>query len=147
MEAKMQLKDIMTRDPEVIHPDLPLEAAAAKMDELNIGSLPVCDGGRMLGVITDRDITVRATAVGSDPTVARVREAMSTEPIYVFDDQDVAEAARIMHDKQIRRLMVLDRNQRLVGVVSLGDLAADTGDERLAGETLKQVSEPAKPDR
>ncbi len=143
----MKLKDIMTRDPEVIHPDLPLEAAAAKMDALNVGVLPVCDGDRVLGVVTDRDITVRATAVGSDPTTTRVREAMSADPIYAFEDQDVAEAARLMHEKQIRRLMVLDRNHRLVGVVSLGDLAADTGDERLASETLKQVSEPAKPDR
>jgi CBS domain-containing protein len=143
----MQIKDVMTREVEVIHPDATLEEAAAKMDALNVGSLPVCDGDRVLGVITDRDITVRATAVGGDPTMARTRDAMTAQVIYGFEDQDVTDAARLMNEHQIRRLIVLNHDKRLVGIVALGDLAVDTGDEPLAGATLKQVSEPAEPDR
>jgi CBS domain-containing protein len=142
----MQLKDIMTRDVEVIHPDIMLEAAAARMDALNVGSLPVCDGDRLLGLITDRDIVVRATAAGSDPKTTRVRDAMTTDVIYGYDDQDVTSATRLMEEKQIRRLPVLNRGNRLVGIVSLGDLAVDTGNERLAGEALKQISDPAEPE-
>ena len=130
----MQLKDIMTRDVEVIHPDATLTEAAAKMDSLNVGALPVCDGNQVLGVITDRDITVRSTAVGSNPQAARVRDAMTTDAIYSFEDQNVNEAAKLMDENQIRRLIVLNRAKQLVGIVSLGD-------------TLKQVSEPAEPDR
>jgi CBS domain-containing protein len=143
----MQLKDVMTREVAVIHPDTTLTEAAAQMDALNVGSLPVCNGDRVLGVITDRDIAVRATAAGRDPLATRVRDVMTTDIVYGFDDQDVAEAARLMQEKQIRRLLVLNRTKRLVGVVSLGDLAVETGDERLAGEALKQISEPAEPER
>jgi CBS domain-containing protein len=142
----MQIKDVMTREVEVIHPDATLENAAAKMDELNVGSLPVCDGDRVLGMITDRDITVRATAVGGDPTAIRTRDVMSADVIYGFEDQHVKDAAKLMREAQIRRLIVLNRDKRLVGIVALGDLAVDS-DEKLAGKTLKQVSEPAKPDR
>ena len=143
----MQIKDIMTREVEVIHPDATLEEAAAKMEAFNVGSLPVCDGARVLGVITDRDITVRATAVGGDPTMTRTRDVMTTQVIYGFEDQDVTDAAQLMNEHQIRRLIVLNRDKRLVGIVALGDLAVDTGDEQLAGAKLKQVSEPAEPDR
>src|SRR5262245_19894525 len=125
----MQLKDVMTRDVVVIRPDATLEAAAAQMDALDVGSLPVCDGDRVLGVSTDRDSTVRATAAGSDPKQARVSDAMTADVVYGFEDQDVIEAVRLMVQQQIRRLIVLDRDKRLVGIVSLGDLAVDTGNE------------------
>jgi CBS domain-containing protein len=142
----MRIKDVMTHEVEVIHPDATIEDAAAKMDALNVGSLPVCDGDRVLGIITDRDITVRATAAGGNPSATRTRDVMTTGIKYCFEDQDVGEAAEMMREAQIRRLIVLNRNKRLVGIVALGDLAVDT-DERLAGRTLKQVSEPAEPDR
>ena len=142
----MQIKDVMTREVEVIRPDATLEDAAAKMDALNIGSLPVCDGDRVLGMITDRDITVRATAVGGDPTAIRTRDVMSADVIYGFEDQDVKDAAKLMREAQIRRLIILNRDKRLVGIVALGDLAVDS-DAQMAGKTLKQVSEPAEPDR
>jgi CBS domain-containing protein len=142
----MQLKDVMTREVAVILPDTTLTEAAAQMDALNVGSLPVCDGDRVLGVITDRDIAVRATAAGRDPLATRVGDVMTTDIVYGFDDQDVAAAARLMQEKQIRRLLVLNRAKRLVGIVSLGDLAVEAGDERLAGEALKQISEPAEPE-
>ena len=143
----MQLKDVMTRDVEVIRPEAPIAEAARRMDELNVGPLPVCDGERLVGMVTDRDITVRATAAGRDPKTTPVRDAMSSDVVYCYEDQDVRDAARVMSDKQIRRLPVMSRDNRLVGIVSLGDLAAETNDDRLTGETLERVSEPAQPDR
>ena len=143
----MQLRDVMTRDVEVIHPDATVEEAAEKMEALNVGPLPVCDGQRLVGMITDRDITVRAVAAGVAPDQAKVRDVMTPEVAYAFEDQDVREAERIMQDNQIRRLPILDRDKRLVGIVSLGDLAVDTDDTRGTGETLERISEPAKPER
>jgi CBS domain-containing protein len=124
-----------------------VEAAAAKMRALDVGPLPVCDGDRLQGMVTDRDITVRATAAGKDPATTPVAEVMTPQVVSVFEDQDVAEAARLMEQYQIRRLVVLDRDNRLVGIVSLGDLAVETGDEGGAGEVLEQVSEPSEPRR
>jgi len=143
----MQLKHVMTCDVEVIHPNATLEEAAAKMEAFDIGPLPVCDGTRLVGMVTDRDITVRATAAGKDPKTTRVREVMTDQVVYCFDEQDTNEAALIMADQQIRRLVVLDRDKRLVGIVSLGDLAVATQDDQLSGEVLERVSEPAEPDR
>ncbi|MFL5339157.1 MAG: CBS domain-containing protein [Gemmataceae bacterium] len=137
----MQVRDIMTRHVQSIRPDASLREAARQMHDLDIGFLPVCDGGRLVGTLTDRDITVRAVAAGDDPDATSVREVMASEVIFSFDDEDVASAARTMKDKQIRRLVVLNRDKRLVGILSLGDLA-DTGDELLAGNTLEFVSEP-----
>lgn len=143
----MQLKDVMTRDIEVVHPDAMLVEAAEKMKALDIGPLPVSDGDRIVGMLTDRDITVRAIAEGRDPKTTKVREAMTPHIVYCFEDQDVKEAAKLMQEKQIRRLVVLSREKRLVGIVALGDLAVDPGDEKLSGKVLKEVSEPAQPNR
>ena len=142
----MQLRDVMTRDVEVIHPDAAVEEAAERMEALDVGLLPVCDGRRLVGMITDRDITVRAVAAGVGPGEAKVRDVMTPEVAYAFEDQDVREAERIMRDCQIRRLPILDRDKRLVGIVSLGDLAVEA-DERRAGKTLERISEPARPER
>ena len=141
----MRLKDVMTRDVELIRPDATVEEAAEKMEALNVGPLPVCDGRRLVGMITDRDITVRAVAAGVGPET-KVRDVMSPDVVYAFEDQDVREAERIMQDQQIRRLPILDRDKRLVGIVSLGDLAVDA-DSRSVGETLERISEPAQPER
>ena len=138
----MKVNEIITHDPEVIRPETALIEAAQKMKSLDIGMLPVCDGDRLVGVITDRDITVRGVAQGNDPKTARVQEVMTPEVIYCFDDEDVKEAAKKMEEKQVRRLPVLNREKRLVGIVSLGDLAVRTGKEKLAGEVLERVSEP-----
>jgi CBS domain-containing protein len=143
----MQLKQIMTRDVEVIHPNATVEEAAEKMESLNVGPLPVCDGDRLVGMVTDRDITVRATAVGVDPGQVKVRDVMTPDVVYAFEDQDVREAARLMERHQVRRLVVLNRDKRLVGIVSLGDLAEATRDEKLSGEILEGVSEPSEPNR
>jgi len=138
----MKVNEIITHDPQVIRPETALIEAAQKMKSLDIGMLPVCDGDRLVGVITDRDITVRGVAQGYDPKTARVQEVMTPEVIYCFDDEDVKEAAKKMEEKQVRRLPVLNREKRLVGIVSLGDLAVRTGKEKLAGEVLERVSKP-----
>jgi CBS domain-containing protein len=143
----MQLKEIMTRGVSTIPPEATLKEAAKKMENLDVGPLPVCDGERLVGMLTDRDITIRVVAAGRDPSTTKVHDVMTPEVVYCFEDQSVEEAAKLMEDKQIRRLPVLNRNEWLVGIVSLGDLAVDTGDRRLAGKVLEQVSEPAEPRR
>ncbi len=143
----MQLKEIMTPNVEVIHPDASLQEAAQKMKGLDVGPLPVCTGERLEGMLTDRDITVRAVAEGRDPRTTKVHEVMTSEVVYAFEDQDVAEAARLMEEHQIRRVVVLNRNKQIVGIISSGDLAVHTGDERQAGKTLERISEPAEPQR
>jgi CBS domain-containing protein len=144
----MQIKDIMTRNVECVRPDDTLQAAARKMRDLDIGPLPVCgDNDRLAGMVTDRDITVRATAEGKDPTRTPVRDAMTPDVVYVYDDQDARDAADTMASRQIRRVLVLNRDKRLVGIVSLGDLAVDAGKEAKPGDTLRKVSEPSEPKR
>jgi len=140
----MHLREVMSKEVEIIHPDASVKEAAVRMRGLNIGGLPVCDGDRLVGFVTDRDITVRTTAEGRDPAKTKVSDAMTPEVVYCFEDQDVEEAARLMESKQLRRLPILSRAKRLVGIVSLGDLARDA---KLGGKILKRVSEPAEPER
>ena len=141
----MIVRDIMSRDVEVVHPDSVIQEAANKMKTLDVGSLPVCDNRRLLGVVTDRDITVRAVALGSDPKTTRVSEAMTPELIYCFEDEPLREAAKLMERHQIRRLPILNREKHLVGIISLGDLATQTDNEKLSGTVLEEISEPSKP--
>lgn len=138
----MKLREIMTPRVEVLPPTATLQAAAQRMKEIDVGSLPVCDGERLLGTLTDRDITIRATAEGWDPRTTTVSEVMSREIVYCFEDQDVEEAADVMESRQVRRLPILTRDKRLCGIVSLGDLAVRTGSHELSGEALEAVSEP-----
>ena len=138
----MKLSEIMTRDVVVMQPDDFLQSAAKKMRDHNIGFLPVCDGEDLLGVISDRDITSRVLADGMDVNIMLGRDLMTSPAIYCYDDQDVSEAAKIMEENQIRRLVVLSREEkRLVGVVSLGDLARNESADR-SGHVLQKVSEP-----
>jgi len=139
----MKLKEIMSRNVEVVTPDTPIQAAAEKMRALDVGPLPVCDGDRLVGMVTDRDITVRATAEGAEPFSTRVGDVMTAEAVFAFEDDDIEKAAQMMRDKQIRRLAVLHREKQLVGIVALGDLAVDTGDEQQSGSVLKEVSRPS----
>lgn len=143
----MQIREVMTHGVEVVPPDATLKEAAQKMRTLDVGPVPVCDGDRLVGMLTDRDITIRAVAEGRDPTKTKVRDAMTPEVVYCFEDQDVKEAAKLMEEKQLRRLLVLNRNKQLAGIVSLGDLAVSGKDAKQTGKTLKQVSEPAAPNR
>lgn len=140
----MRVSEVMTPAVECTRPDASLREAAGRMKDLDCGSLPVCgDGDRLVGMITDRDVTVRSTAAGADPGITRVRDVMTPDVVYCFDDEPIEDAERIMQERQIRRLVVLDRNRRLAGIVSLGDLAVRTRDRGQVGEVLHDVSEPA----
>lgn len=143
----MKVRDVMTREAECTRPTATLQQAAEQMKRLNVGVLPVCENDRLVGMITDRDITVRSVSTGNNPLLDEVGSIMTPDVISCFEDQDVTEAAQIMQEKQIRRLVVLTRDKRLVGIVSLGDLAVETKDEDLVGEALERISEPAAPTR
>ena len=141
----MLLRDMMTAQVEDIPAGATLVQAAGKMKLLNIGAIPVRENDRLVGMITDRDIAVRAVAEGRDPGKMLVRDAMSRELFYCFGDESVESAAKLMEEKQIRRLPVFDRSERPIGMVSLGDLAVRNHDERLSGRVLGRVSEPSQP--
>ncbi|HET9976923.1 MAG TPA: CBS domain-containing protein [Burkholderiaceae bacterium] len=138
------IAEIMTRDVQVIGPEDKLQLAAQLMDQLNIGSLPVCDGRELIGMVTDRDITVRGTAIGADPTTARVSEVMTRGTEFCTEDQDSQEVLRLMGNAQVRRLPVVDPERKLVGIVSLGDLA--TRQSGPVGEAVREISAPSAPD-
>lgn len=141
----MKISEIMTRNVRVVSPDRTIQEAARLMDDMNVGALPVCDGRRLRGMITDRDITVRATAAGLPPDTTRVRDVMSDNVWWCFDDDDVDHIVELMSDHQIRRLPVVDHDKHLVGIVALGDLATDQ--EEQASRALHRISTPSEPDR
>jgi CBS domain-containing protein len=141
----MLLKDVMTKTLEEIGPQTSLKDAAAKMKSLDIGALPVCENDKLVGMLTDRDIAVRAVADGKDPRQTCVRDAMTSGAVWCYEDDDVRDAARIMEEKQIRRLVVFDHNNRAVGIVSLGDIATRLGNEQISADVLEQVSQPSRP--
>jgi CBS domain-containing protein len=142
----MKIREIMTPDAQCVGPDETLLDAAGLMRQLDVGVLPVCDEGEILGMITDRDIVVRAVAEGRDPNTAPVRDTMTPGSVCVTEDDDVATALRVLEENQIRRVPVKNREGRLVGIVSLGDIAVDAS-AALSGEALKRVSQPAEPVR
>jgi CBS domain-containing protein len=142
----MLLRDVMTQNIEEIPADATIMQAAERMRQLDIGAMPVLEGDRLIGMITDRDIAVRAVASGRDPRSTPVRDAMSANVCFCYEDDTVESAAQLMEEKQVRRLPVFDRSERPVGIVSLGDLAVRNRDDRLSGEVLERVSEPARPD-
>lgn len=146
------ISEVMTRDIRVVAPQESLQRAAQLMDELNVGALPVCDGERLVGMVTDRDITIRATAAGRAPGDTHVDEVMSTDVRWCFEDQPLDDVMRQMADTQIRRVPVVshDDAHRLVGIVSLGDLATKTsgrGEKQAAQQAMEKISSPAEPDR
>jgi CBS domain-containing protein len=143
----MDLRDIMTRNVEVVRAGASLKDAAKKMKDLDVGLIPVCDGDRLKGVLTDRDITIRATADGRDPSKTKVSEVMSTDLAYCLEDQEVEEAVSVMEARQIRRLPIVNQDKRLIGIISLADIAVHVGDRDLSGETLEEISAPAEPKR
>jgi CBS domain-containing protein len=133
----MQLRDVMTADVYVIRPDATLQEAAQQMKARHIGSLLVRGGDQAVGILTDRDMTVRAAAEGRDPTTTKVGEIMTPDVIWCREDSDVTSAINLMKEKQIRHLAVGDEHQNLVGIVSLYALAIHTGDETLAGTAIR----------
>jgi CBS domain-containing protein len=137
----MKIRDIMTTDVEVVRAQTPLREAARLMRDVDTGFLPVGEGDRLVGTLTDRDIVVRAIAGGHDPDTATVRDAMTDELVFCYEDQDTSEAAQLMAERQVRRLPVVDRDRRLLGIVSQGDLATRTSDDDLVGQTVEEISE------
>lgn len=138
----MKVHDVMTPDVIMVGPEATLAEAAQLMKNEDIGPLPVCESGQVFGMVTDRDIAVRAVAEGRDPKMTRVREVMTPDVVCCFETDEVEEAARLMQEAQLRRLLVIDDDRRLVGIVSLADIVLQTGDDRLGGETLEQITEP-----
>lgn len=138
----MKISEILTPNPQYIDPDTTLTAAAEKMRLHDVGILPICESDRLIGTVTDRDIVIRSIAIGANPNTTTVREAMTQDIVYCFENEDVEDAAELMERRQVRRLPVLSRTKQLVGIVSLGDLAVRTQREKLAGEVLERISEP-----
>lgn len=146
----MEIRDVMTANAEVVDANANVRDVAAKMRELDVGALPVCDGGKLSGMVTDRDIAIRLVAEGLDASKTKIGEIVTPDVTYCFEDQSVEEAASIMQAHQIRRLPILDRNKQLVGMLSLADLSVrtmGTEDQDLADEALEGISEPAEPNR
>jgi CBS domain-containing protein len=141
----MQVSEVMTPNVERVPPETTLREVGMKMRERDIGAIPVYEGDRLVGMITDRDIAIRAVAEGTNLGEMTVRETMSPGIAYCFEDQDIREAGKQMREKKVRRLIVLNRGKRLVGIVSLGDLAAQ-GDEKVAGRALEAVAQEGRPE-
>ena len=140
--VQLPVNHIMSRNVTWVAPELPVQDAAKKMRDLDIGCLPVGKDDRLVGMVTDRDIACRAVAQGQDPAKATVGEVMSKDVTYCFDDQDVSEAAQLMESKQIHRLPVLNRKKRMIGMLSLGDIGRRASHE-LTGEVVAAVARPA----
>jgi CBS domain-containing protein len=137
----MQVSQVMSNDVKVANPDQSIRDAACLMAKLDCGSLPVGENDRLVGMITDRDIAIRAVAAGKSADT-KVREIMSADVKYCFDDDDVDEVALNMADIKVRRLPVVNRDKRLVGIVSLGDIACNDDDAKTVSSALSGISRP-----
>lgn len=136
----MKVRDIMTPQVEVADYNTSLVQVAEMMKRENVGAIPVCKQDQLLGILTDRDIIIKAVAEGKDLSSIQVSEIMSTNPVSIKPEADIHEAARLMSDNQIRRLPVVE-NGKLVGILSLGDLAVENIHEDEAGEALSDISQ------
>jgi CBS domain-containing protein len=140
----MRVSEVMTRHVEVIDPSQTIQKAAQSMSDMDVGALPVGENDRLVGMVTDRDIAVRAVALGKGANTP-VREVMTTDVCYCFEDEEVSTVADNMADHQVRRLPVLSREKRLVGILALGDLAVSedgSPELRKVGEALASISQP-----
>jgi CBS domain-containing protein len=134
-----KISDVMTPHVQLISPEQTIQDAACLMADIDAGSIPAGENDRLVGMITDRDIAIRAVAKGRSPDT-KVREVMTHEIHFCFEDEDIEEVAEKMSDLKVRRLPVLNRDKRLVGIVSLGDIAAQH--DEIAGEAISEISEP-----
>src|SRR5688572_20795235 len=139
----MKVREMMTTDVTTATPDTTLEEIATMMRDENIGSVPIVDDDELMGIITDRDIVVRCIAEGKDPVETEAEEVLSEEMITIGPDADASQAARLMGERQIRRLPVV-QDGRLVGMLALGDVAVKHSDEETSGEVLEEVSQGVK---
>lgn len=136
----MQVKEIMHKGADTITPASSVQAAARKMKRHNIGALPVCDGNILAGVITDRDIVVKGVAEGRDPAKTKVSEIMSAKPATCHQDADIQAVARLMEEKKIRRIPVLNRKEKLVGMLSVDDFTRRGAGQDLLAEILESAA-------
>jgi CBS domain-containing protein len=139
----MKISEVMTRDVEIASPEDTIHTAARMMADTGAGALPIGENDRLVGMVTDRDITIRAVAEGRSPDECKLREVMTAEVRYIFEDEDVAEAAHKMAEWQVRRLPVLNREKRLVGIISTGDLAF-SGEKEHVGEAMEGIAQPTE---
>ncbi len=137
-----QLKDVMSKNVRVIGPDMTIRQAAQAMSDGDFGMMPVGENDRMIGAISDRDIAIRAVAEGKGPDT-KVRDIMSAGVCWAYVDDSVEHAAQLMSERQVRRLPVVDRDKRLVGIVALGDFAVDKAEIKPAADALSGISAPA----
>lgn len=143
----MKVSEIMTTNFEMVEATSPLTEAAEKMASLNVGLLPVKEGTKLIGLITDRDIVVRALAAKRDPSETQVKDIITSQLVCCIDSDSIESAVQLMEEKQVRRLIVCNEKKEPIGVVSLGDVAAKAQQDELAGEALESISEPAVPTR
>lgn len=139
-ETRMLIKELMTKGVDSIKPDCTILEAARHMKRHNVGMLPIVEYGRVAGVVTDRDIVVRAVAKGACLETTTVAEIMTRNPVHCGDEDDLKDVARIMEAKKVRRVPVLDARGKLVGILSLGDFAKRLGGQDLVGEVLEAVA-------
>jgi CBS domain-containing protein len=135
------IKEIMTPQVQVVSPETPIMEVAQVMKQHDVGAVPVCGNDRLVGMVTDRDLVLRCLAKGIDPSQLTAEKVMSEGIIFCFETQDVGEAARIMEVRKVRRLVVLNADRRMCGIVTVGDIATRFGSEELTGEILERVSE------
>ena len=138
-----KITDLMSRDVKVISPDVSICEAAKQMRQGGFGMLPVAENDRMIGTVTDRDIAIRAVAQGKDSNSTTVRDVMTAGIAWVFEDETVEDAAKMMSQRQVRRLPVVDRNKRLVGIVALGNFAVKSSEIKPAAQALSEISKPS----
>lgn len=138
----MKVQECMSRDVKIAAPAQSIQDAASLMGDIDCGFLPVGEDDRLVGMITDRDIAIRAIGQGKGPDTP-VREVMSKEVLYCYEDQDLAHVTKNMAEQQVRRLPVLNRDKRLVGIVSLGDVALSDGNAKRTGDALSAISQPS----
>lgn len=141
----LKVRDIMTKNVAWVDPTSTVEEAAQLMQKHNIGAIPVCDRGNLLGIVTDRDIVVRNVAHGKNARDTSVKDVMTTQVTSVTPDMDVKEASGLMSSQQIRRVPVVEGSQ-IIGIVSLGDMAADRRFDTEASKALTDISRPSKPE-
>ncbi len=137
-----QLKDLMSRDVKIISPDMTIGEAARRMRDGDFGMMPVGENDRMIGTISDRDIAIRAVADGRDAGT-KVRDVMSEGIAWAYEDESVEQVAKIMSERQVRRLPVVNRDKRLVGIVALGDFAVEKSEILPAAQALSEISKPS----
>lgn len=137
----MQVQEIMSQNPEWVAPNDALCVAAEKMSRLSCGVIPVVENGTVRGIITDRDIVIRAVAKHKDPEKCLIKDFMSNSVASCHKNQSIEQVAKIMEERQIRRLPVIDQNNKLIGIVSLGDIATHINNFKLSGEILEKISE------